>query len=126
MLGKIPLVKGFHIIFTKFSQLCVCTLGLHGPYRVSQNYNRHTCEPFCSCKRRFLWISPVFVNWLHSTPPKTFETVNSYFAVEKADLHSATEKEKGGYVLKLELLIQTSLQRRDKKKKGLQFRSHIV
>jgi len=106
MLGKIPLVKGFHVIFTKFHDCVFCPLGPHGSYRVSQNYKRHTCEPSCSCKHRFSWISPVFVHWLYSTPLKTFQPVNSYFTVEKTDLHSATEKEKGGCVLKLELLIQ--------------------
>jgi len=52
MLGNILLVKGFHIIFTEFHD-CVCTLGPHSPYRVSQKYNTYACEPFCSCKRRF-------------------------------------------------------------------------
>ena len=40
----------FSLNFT--TRLC-CTLGSHGPYRVSQNYNRHPCEPFCSCTHRF-------------------------------------------------------------------------
>ena len=35
-----------------------CTLWPHSPYRVSQNYNRYACEPFCSCKRQLSWISP--------------------------------------------------------------------
>jgi hypothetical protein len=31
-----------------------CTLGHHGPYRVSQNYNRQACEDFCGCKFDFV------------------------------------------------------------------------
>ena len=61
MLGKIPLVKGVHVILTKFHN-CVLHIRTHGPYRVSQNYNRQACEPFSRCKRQFSWISPVFVH----------------------------------------------------------------
>jgi len=56
MLGKIPLVKGFHVIFTKFHD-CLLHIRPQGPYRLSQKYNRNACEPFCSSKRRFSWIS---------------------------------------------------------------------
>ena len=64
MLGKIPLLKGVHVIFTKFHD-CVLHIRAHGPYRVSQNYNRHACEPFSSCKRQFSWISPgLFIRFI--------------------------------------------------------------
>ena len=61
MLGKIPLVKGVHVILTKFHN-CVLHIRTHGPYRVPQNCNWHACEPFSSCKRQFSWTSPVFVH----------------------------------------------------------------
>jgi len=37
-----------------------CTLLPNNPYRVPQHYKRHVWGQFCSCKCRFLWISPIF------------------------------------------------------------------
>jgi len=103
-----------------FTTVC-CTLGPHGPYRVSQNYNRHTCEPFCSYKHWFSWISPVLCV-RHWKPIS-----HSYFTVGKTDLHSATDREENCR-LKLELLMQaySLLQRRDKKKKKVCSSGHIL
>jgi hypothetical protein len=48
-------------------------------YRMPQNYNRHACEPSCSCTHRFfLDISSIFVlvqseNTCYSTPLKTIQ-----------------------------------------------------
>jgi hypothetical protein len=32
----------------------------HNPYRLPQHYKRHVCGSYCSCKHRFVWISPIF------------------------------------------------------------------
>jgi len=40
-------------------RLC-CTLLPHNPYRLPQHYKGHVCGPSCSCKHRFMWISPIF------------------------------------------------------------------
>ena len=44
MLGKIPLVKGVHVILNKFHN-CVMHIRTHGPNRVFQNYNRQPVSP---------------------------------------------------------------------------------
>ena len=75
MLGKIPLVNGVHVILNKFHN-CVLHIRTHGPNRVFQNYNRHVCEPFCSCKRQFSWISPVFVHSFLSNFELQYATEN--------------------------------------------------
>jgi len=110
MLGKIPLIKGFHVIFTKFYDCC--TLVPHGPYSVPQIYNRHACEPFCSCKRRFSWISPVFVR----TPLKIFQTVIFISLLKKQIILLQTSRE-GSCVIKLEMLMQAYSYCRDEMKK---------
>jgi hypothetical protein len=96
MLGKILLVKGFHVIFTKFHG---CVLHIRAP-RLLQNVpelNRHACEPFCSCKCRFSWISPVLCIGLdHHWKPFRW-SIRTGFIVHcwktaLPNLHSAPER----------------------------------
>ena len=95
-----------------------CTSGPHGPYRLSQKYNRYSCEPFCSCKCRFSWISPFFV----LMPLKTIQTVILISLSKKQTYILLQIDREGSCVLKLELLMQACSYCRDKK--GMQFRSH--
>jgi hypothetical protein len=44
---------------TRLTAVC-CTLLSH---RLPQHYKRHVCGAYCSCKHRFLWISPIFEHW---------------------------------------------------------------
>jgi hypothetical protein len=44
---------------TRLTAVC-CMLLPYNPYRLPQRYKRHVCGPYCSCKHRFLWISPIF------------------------------------------------------------------
>jgi hypothetical protein len=44
--------------------MAVCFMLLpHNPYRLPPQYKRHVCGLSCSCKHRFLWISPIFEHW---------------------------------------------------------------
>jgi hypothetical protein len=36
----------------------------HHPYRLPQHYNKQICGPSCSCKDRFLWVSPIFEHYI--------------------------------------------------------------
>jgi len=90
-----------------------CTLGPHGPYRGSQNYNRQACGPFCSCKRRFSWISTVFV----CMPQKNFQTVIHISLLNKQTYILLQIDREGSCVLKLEPLMQTCIYCRGEMKK---------
>jgi len=47
-----------------FSRLTVCCMSLpHNPYRLPQHYKRHDCGSSCSCKHRYLWVSPIFEHY---------------------------------------------------------------
>jgi len=89
MLGKIPLFRAFHVISTKFYD---CVLHIRAPWSLQSVPELQQAR----CKRRFSWISPVFVHWFYITPLKTFQMFSSYFTVEKTDLHSATERKRRG------------------------------
>ena len=56
MLDKIALVKGVHVILTKFHNI---VLHIKTPRSLQSvpELNRQAFEPFCSCKRKFSWIS---------------------------------------------------------------------
>jgi len=53
------LFEGAQDDVTRLTDVC-CMLLPHNPYRLPQHYKRHVCGPFCSCKDRVLWISPIF------------------------------------------------------------------
>jgi hypothetical protein len=40
-----------------------CMLLPHNPCRLPQHYKRHICGPSCSCKRQYLWVSPIFEHY---------------------------------------------------------------
>ena len=37
----------------------------HNPYRLPRHYKKQVCGPFCSCscKHRYLWVSPIFQHY---------------------------------------------------------------
>ena len=35
----------------------------HNPYRLPQDHTRQVCGPSCSCKHRYLWVSPIFEHY---------------------------------------------------------------
>jgi len=49
-------------VITRLTAVC-CMLLCHNPYGLPQHYKRHVCGPSCSCKHRFLWISPIFEHY---------------------------------------------------------------
>jgi hypothetical protein len=54
--------RGAQEVFSRLTAVC-CMLLPHNPYRLPQHYKRHVCGPFCSCKHRFLWVSPIFEHY---------------------------------------------------------------
>ena len=56
---KFQLFEGDQDVFSKFTAVG-CMLLPHNPYRLPQHYKRHVCGPSCSCKHRYLWVSPIF------------------------------------------------------------------
>jgi len=46
-------------VVTRLTAVCCMLLS----YRFPQHYKRHVCGAYCSCKHRFLWISPIFEHW---------------------------------------------------------------
>jgi len=74
---KIPLFEGAHDVFSRLTAVC-CMLLLHNPYRLPLHYKRQVCGPSCSCKHRYLWVSPIFEHYFlsesygYSTPLTTF------------------------------------------------------
>jgi hypothetical protein len=56
---KFQLFEGAQDFVARLTAVC-CMLPPHNPYRLYQHYKRHVCGPYCSCKHRFLWISPIF------------------------------------------------------------------
>jgi hypothetical protein len=58
-LCEFKLLGGTQDVFSRLTTVCWMLLP-HKPYRLPQHYNRHVCGPYCSCKHRFSWISPIF------------------------------------------------------------------
>jgi len=56
---KFHLLKGAQDV-TRLTAVC-CMLLPHDPYRLSQHYKRHVCEP--NCEHRYLCISPIFEHY---------------------------------------------------------------
>jgi len=56
---KFQLFKGAQDVFSRLTAIC-CMLLPHNPYVLPQHYKRHVCGFSCSCKHRFLWVSPIF------------------------------------------------------------------
>jgi len=46
-------------VFSRLTAVC-CMLLTHNPCTLPQHYKRNVCGPFCSCKHRYLWVSPTF------------------------------------------------------------------
>jgi len=44
-------------------RLCVACYYPHNSYRLPQHYKRQVCVPSCSCKHRYLWVSPIFEHY---------------------------------------------------------------
>ena len=70
MLGKIPLVKGFHVIFTKFHD---CVLHIRTPWSLQSVQNLSLSVAVNVDFRGYLQV----LHWHYSTPLKTFQMVNS-------------------------------------------------
>jgi len=51
--------SGCQEIISRFTAVCRMLLS-HNPYRLPQHYKRHVCGPICSCRHRYLWVSPIF------------------------------------------------------------------
>jgi len=104
-----------------------CTLGPHGPYRVSQNYNRYACEPFCSCKCRFSWISPGSALALHYATENLSDGQLLIHCWNNRPAFSYREKERRGLCSKFRTVDTDVDPCRGKiKKKGMHFRLHVV
>jgi len=56
---KFPLFGGFQDVFSRLTAVC-CMLLPHNPYRLPQHCKRQVCGLSCSCKHRYLWVSPIF------------------------------------------------------------------
>jgi hypothetical protein len=97
------------------------TLGPHGPYIVSQNYNRHACENFCSCKLRISWISPVFVR----TPLKNFQTVIIISLLKKQN-YSPLHTDRGERCSKNRTVDPSVIATRDQMKRKPSVLGHIL
>jgi hypothetical protein len=54
---KCQLFEGAQDVFSRLMAVC-CMLLPHNPCWLSQHYKRQVCEPYCSCKHWYLWISP--------------------------------------------------------------------
>jgi len=56
---KFHLFEGAQDVVTRLTAVC-CMLLPHNPYKLPQHYKKHVCGSYCSCKHRFVWISPIF------------------------------------------------------------------
>jgi len=59
---KFRLFEGAQDIFSRLTVVCCMLLALN-PYRLPQHYKRQVCRPSCSCKHRYLWVSPIFEHY---------------------------------------------------------------
>ena len=58
----IPAIQGCQDVFSRLTAVC-CMLLPHNLYTLPQHYKRYICGPFCSCKHRYLWVSPIFEHY---------------------------------------------------------------
>ena len=73
MLGKIPLVKGFHVIFTKFQY---CVLHIRAPTECPRTTTGTPVSLSVAVNVDFHGYLQV-LHWHYITPLKTFQMVNS-------------------------------------------------
>ena len=55
--------SGVPRILSRLTAVC-CMLLPHNPYRLPKHYKRQVCGPSCSCKHRYLWVSPIFEHYI--------------------------------------------------------------